>query len=151
MNSVTVRPARREDLEHVIVLLQEASLPVLGVAEHLHHFLVAERSGDVVGSIGLEAYKDTALLRSAVVSRREQRKGIGAQLYDALIVYARALRVKRILLLTNTAAAYFERRGFKKIDRQSVTGPVTSSVEFTGACPAHAACMQLLLDPLAQG
>jgi hypothetical protein len=29
-----------------------------------------------------------------------------------------------------------------------VTGPITTSVEFTGACPSHAACMELNLDTL---
>jgi amino-acid N-acetyltransferase len=49
------------------------------------------------------------------------------------------------VLLTNTAEGFFARKGFRRIDQKSVTGAVTSSVEFTGACPAHAACMELCL------
>jgi amino-acid N-acetyltransferase len=145
MNQPTVRQASANDLKRIEHLLESASLPTLGVAEHVRHFLVAENEGTIVGTIGLEVYGDTALLRSAVIAAEEQKKGIGSQLYNHNLSQARDLGVKRLILLTNTAEAYFARKGFKKIDQKSVTGPVTTSIEFTGACPAHAACMELIL------
>jgi amino-acid N-acetyltransferase len=90
-------------------------------------------------------YDDTGLLRSAVVAPASQKSGIGSLLFQKNVDQARNLGVKRILLLTNTAEKYFERKGFVRIDQKSVTGAVTTSVEFSGACPAHAACMELKL------
>lgn len=145
MNELLVRRASASDLPRIEDLLRSATLPTQGVAEHLQHFLVAEREGEVVGAIGLEAYGDTGLLRSAVVAPDLQNTGIGSLLYHHDIEQARRLGVRRLLLLTNTAEQYFAKKGFKKIDQKTVSGPVTSSVEFSGACPAHAACMELIL------
>ncbi len=143
---IGIRKSREADYEAVAELLRDASLPTAGVAEHFKHFLVAENAEGIVGAIGLEVYGDVALLRSAVVKFSEQNKGIGSMLYDAVIENSRALGVQRLILLTNTAEQYFARRGFRKIDEKSVTGPVRTSVEFTGACPSHAACMELTLN-----
>ena len=145
MKPVNVRPARRDDLPSVSSLLHSADLPTLGVAEHFGMYLVAEGAAGIVGAIGLEVYGPTALLRSAVVTEKERGQGIGQLLYDELLQKARALKIERLILLTNTAEEYFGTKGFKKIDQASVTGPITTSVEFTGACPSHAACMELLL------
>ncbi len=147
MNHATVRQASSDDLDSISQLLESASLPTLGVKEHLQHFLVAEEQGIIVGAIGLEVYGETALLRSAVVASGRQNEGIGTQLYNRNIEEARRLGVRRLLLLTNTAEEYFARKGFQKIEQKSVTGPVTTSFEFSGACPAHAACMELMLSP----
>jgi N-acetylglutamate synthase-like GNAT family acetyltransferase len=145
MNRTTIRRATSNDLGGIMHLLESASLPTLGVTDHVQHFLVAEKDETIVGTVGLEVYGDTALLRSAVVTADLQNKGIGSLLYDRNLDQARQLNVQRLVLLTNTAEKYFERKGFRKIDQKSVTGPITSSVEFTGACPSHAACMELML------
>lgn len=145
MSQISIRQTTPQDLAGVTRLLESASLPTLGVAEHLAHFLVSEQDGIIVGAIGLEVYGDTALLRSAVVTPALQNKGIGSMLYKSNLDQARLLGVQRLVLLTNTAEEYFARKGFRKIDQKSVTGPVTASAEFTGACPSHAACMELNL------
>jgi amino-acid N-acetyltransferase len=145
MKEIVIRQAAPTDINAVKSLLESASLPTLGVSEHFQHFLVAEASEVIVGAIGLEVYDDTGLLRSAVVAPASQKSGIGSLLFQKNVDQARNLGVKRILLLTNTAEKYFERKGFVRIDQKSVTGAVTTSVEFSGACPAHAACMELKL------
>jgi N-acetylglutamate synthase-like GNAT family acetyltransferase len=145
MTQTSVRPACAADLPRVVDLLQSASLPTEGVAEHFADFLVAERDGTVIGAIGSEVYGTTALLRSAVVVASMQRKGIGTLLYDAILQHAHERKVTHLVLLTNSAESYFAAKGFKKIDQKNVTGPVRSSVEFSGACPSHAACMELML------
>jgi amino-acid N-acetyltransferase len=145
MSSLRVRDARQDDLTRITALLQLADLPTLGVAEHLETFLVAEEDNGVIGSIGLEIYGDTALLRSAIVDEQKRRSGIGGLLYSKLLDRARSLKVHRLILLTNTAEEYFRRKGFRTINQNTVTGPITASVEFSGACPSHAACMELLL------
>ncbi|MFN0159502.1 MAG: arsenic resistance N-acetyltransferase ArsN2 [Bacteroidota bacterium] len=145
MGEVCMRNARLTDLPCIEQMLLNESLPIAGVAEHLTTFLVAERDNAIIGAMGLELYGDTALLRSAVVIAHEKGAGIGGELYDAIFATATSMNITRLLLLTNTAEEYFRRRGFRKIPQESVTGPVTSSVEFSGACPSHAACMELIL------
>ncbi len=145
MNRATIRQSTHDDLDGIKRLLESASLPTLGVAEHVHHFLVAEQDGIIIGAIGLEVYGETALLRSAVVAPELRNKGVGGSLYTSNFEQARRLGIQRLVLLTNTAEEYFARKGFKKIEQKNVTGPITTSVEFTGACPSHAACMELLL------
>lgn len=141
-----IRAAQPRDLLAVEQLLTAASLPTLGVKEHFDSYLVHEGRGGIEGAIGLELYGQTALLRSAVVAESLRGKGIGSQLFDRVVENARERGIKRLILLTNTAETYFARKGFKKINQADVTGPITSSVEFTGACPSHVACMELLLE-----
>ncbi len=139
--TVVIRDACPDDLKRIASLLKGASLPTLGVAEHLQTFLVAEEKRTLIGAIGLEVYDDTALLRSAVVAPERRSTGIGSNLYSQLLQRARNLGVRRLVLLTNTAEEYFRRKGFRTVDQKTITGPVTASVEFTGACPSHAVCM----------
>ena len=141
----TIRKARKNDLPAVMQLLAESSLPVAGIEEHFDNFFVAEDAQNIIGAIGVEIYGDVGLLRSAAVRRDLQRQGIGKQLYTTLIAYAKNKDIKKMMLLTTTAADYFSTKGFRRIDRSTVRGPVTSSVEFTGACPATATCMEMLL------
>lgn len=55
--------ARPEDLNAVLALLTDASLPGDGVAEHLQNFLMAGADGEVVGSVGIEGSAPSTLLR----------------------------------------------------------------------------------------
>jgi amino-acid N-acetyltransferase len=145
MTEIRIRKATSADFNSVASLLQSASLPLDGVAEHFQNFVVAEDGNEIVGAIGLELYGETALLRSAVVRPSMQNKGTGSMLYNALIEHASSLGVRRMVLLTTTAEKYFERKGWKKIDTKSLSGAITTSAEFTGACPSTATCMELTL------
>lgn len=145
MSEYNIRAASSLDLPRIKYLLESEGLPYLGVPEHVETFYVAESDGTVFGVVGLEVYDDTALLRSAVVLRSEQNKGVGGKLYQTILSHARANGIRRLILLTNTAEEYFSKKGFSQIPQSSVTGPVTSSVEFSGACPSHAVCMELTL------
>jgi thioredoxin type arsenate reductase len=147
MTEIQIRKATSADFNPVASLLQSASLPLDGVAEHFETFLVAESGEEIVGAIGLELYGQTALLRSAVVHPSLRNKGIGSRLYDALLEVARSNNVRRLILLTETAEKYFAAKGFQKINAKDVRGPITRSAEFTGACSATAVCMELLLAP----
>lgn len=145
MNEIVIRSAQQADYNDVRDLLAKASLPVEGVAEHFANFLVAENGSGIIGAIGLEVYDDVALLRSAIVKPALQNRGIGLLLYERLLTQTKQQGVQRVILLTNTAERYFEKKGFKRIDRESITGAMRTSAEFTGACPSSAVCMELLL------
>jgi len=145
VQTVAVNPAEKSDLPGVEALLKRSGLPTLGVAEHFSSFLVAKEGFRLAGAIGLEIYGNIGLLRSAVVDPSLRSTGIGTMLYDKLVAMARSKGIQKLVLLTNTAETYFERKGFRSIDRATLSGPVTSSIEFTDACPSHAVCMELRL------
>lgn len=140
---IKIRAAKATDFDAVAALLGQANLPRAGVTEHFGNFLVAETDGTIIGSIGLEMYGATALLRSAVVHPSWRNRGVGSLLYEEVIHRAAANGVRRVILLTNTAEKYFAKKGFKRIPQDSLSGPITSSAEFNGACK-HAVCMELL-------
>jgi amino-acid N-acetyltransferase len=145
MNAVRLRTATPEDLEMVTTFLTAAGLPAAGVAEHLRDFLLAEQGKECVGVGGLEIYGEVALLRSLAVRPQERNSGIGATLLEQLMTNAHSLGVLRLVLLTTTAERFFVRKGFVRIDRSTLSGPITGSKEFTGACPSSAVCMELTL------
>jgi N-acetylglutamate synthase-like GNAT family acetyltransferase/precorrin-6B methylase 2 len=135
--------ARREDLSAVLALLAKASLPTEGVAEHFERFLVARADGRVVGSVGIERYGSSALLRSLAVAPEHRGQGLGKDLTERAIQEARTEGVERIFLLTETAAGFFSKFGFKRIAREEADAAVQDSVEFRTACCRSAVCMRL--------
>ncbi len=141
-SSITIRLSRPADLQAVEALLSTASLPLAGVKEHFPAFLVADRQGGIVGAIGMELYGRTGLLRSLVVTTALRSTGIGGALYDAMMTEAHNRGVSEVVLLTTTASPYFARKGFRVVQKESVRGEVTRSLEFTGACPSTATVMR---------
>ena len=69
------------------------------------------------------------------------RAGIGQRLVKALEGEARAGEAAQLVLLTLTAESFFERQGYRVIDRRSVPEDVQASAEFKSLCPASAICM----------
>ncbi|WP_342375540.1 arsenic resistance N-acetyltransferase ArsN2 [Myxococcus stipitatus] len=142
---LTLRSAVPVDLGAVEALLTTAGLPRQGVAAHLPHFLVAEREGTLVAAAGLELYGTSALLRSVVVSESQKGTGVGTELVTRLIERAAAEGLEAMFLLTTTAADYFPRFGFVRIDRADLPPALHASEELRGACPASAVVMRRLV------
>ena len=65
---VVVRGAEPDDWDRVAALLSASSLPLDGAREHLANFVLAERTGTVVGCAVVERYGDAGLLRSVAVT-----------------------------------------------------------------------------------
>lgn len=142
---ILIRKAGREDLPAILTILTSLKLPIEGIAEHVHHYLIAEVNGRTVATMGLEVYGLTALLRSAGVAAGLQHQGIGGRLFDLMVGYARELGVRELIILTTTAERYFGRKGFVVIDRGEISSPVLSSAEFRFACPSSTVCMKMVL------
>ena len=139
---VEIGRAAPGDLDAVLGLLTGAALPREGVAEHFVHFLVARAGDRIVGSIGMEPYGPSALLRSLVVAQPYRRHGLGGALTDRVLAEAIAGGVTRVFLLTETAADFFTARGFRRIGREEADAAVRDSVEFRTACCQTAVCMR---------
>jgi amino-acid N-acetyltransferase len=146
LDRVRVRLSRPADLGRVCEMLKSANLPTEGVSIHFPSFLIAEKDGKILGAMGLEIYGETALLRSTVVDKAFRGAGIGSLLWTHTRRLAKERGVTSLLLLTETAERFFHTHGFRRLDRSRVSGQVTLSAEFTGACPSSAVCMMLDLQ-----
>ena len=148
-NAFTIRQARAGEFGAVLELLNESTLPEAGLAPHLANLLVAADGDRIVGSAALEIYADAALLRSVAVRQALRGRGLGVALTLAALDLARERGLRAVYLLTETAAEFFDRLGFRRIPRAEAEPAVGASVEFTTACPASATCMVLSLEPAA--
>ncbi|HYC30413.1 MAG TPA: arsenic resistance N-acetyltransferase ArsN2 [Chitinophagaceae bacterium] len=126
----------------IISLLSAEKLPVEDLPAQLDHFFVATDNNKVVGAIGLEEYNGHGLLRSMVVRSDHRNKNIAAALVMELEAYALSLGISEMYLLTETAASYFERKGYSKIERANVPAALHASSEFSHVCPVSATVMK---------
>ena len=148
---IRIRTAERSDLEAIERLLRESHLPTAGVAEQLSGFRVADDTGRVVASAGLETYDRAALLRSVVVDPGYRNRGLAAGLVRGLLDDLRGRGVPDVFLLTTTAADYFRRLGFTPVSRGDVPHSVQASREFQDVQCETAQAMLLRLPRGSQG
>lgn len=145
MESYVILPADRSDWTAIQSLVSASGLPLDDLEGHLDSTIVAREGGGIVGCAALELYGHDALLRSVAVRASRRGDGIGLALTAAAIELARRHHVQTIWLLTETAADFFPRFGFERVERAVVPAAVRASVEFTTVCPGSATVMRLLL------
>jgi amino-acid N-acetyltransferase len=142
-----IRRGRPNDLATVRALLQGAGLPTDDLTWALRLQLwVLEAESLLAGVIGLERFGAGGLLRSLVVAPEYQRRGLGHELVAQLELDARAEGVEQLVLLTQTAQAFFRELGYSVIDRRYVPDELKQSEEFRSLCPATAVCMTKALS-----
>ena len=129
--------------EHAAVreLLTASELPVQDLDTAAVAFLVADDNGVLAGVVGVQAFGDVGLLRSLAVRPEYRRTGIGDRLVAAAEHHAQARGLHRLVLLTQTAADFFTKRGYRPIERAQAPTAVQASAEFQSLCPASAACL----------
>ena len=137
-----LRRGTSADLHGIVELLVTAGLPTADLAdiEHLDTWVLNVGSS-LVGAVALERYGSEGLLRSLVVAPEHRKRGYAARLVDRLETDARAAGIERLVLLTETAEAFFGCRGYGSIDRNSVSESLRQSAEFRSLCPVSARCM----------
>lgn len=140
---ISLRQAGPADWPAISALLSALQLPLDGAREHLAHFLLAHQGGELVGCAGIERHGDIGLLRSVAVAPGLQRQGLGRRLLAPLLAEARQRGLRQVYLLTTTAADYFARLGFTRVERAALPAALQASAELRGACPASATAMLL--------
>ena len=130
-------------------MLAAESLPVEGIDSATDILLVATRAGSVVGAAAVELYAKQGLLRSVVVTPHERSAGLADRLVRTVLSEARKVGVEGVGLLTIDAASYFERFGFRVVDRSEIDGDIRTSREFVDLCPDTATAMWLELPAAA--
>jgi amino-acid N-acetyltransferase len=134
--------------QQIRALLTSAALPTEDLDDAAVHFIVAgANESNTIGAIGLEVFGNVGLLRSLVVQPDARSSGLGGQLVEALEVDARERGLSQLVLLTQTAAPFFAKRGYAVIAREAAPAAVQHSAEFHSICPASATCMTKHLGP----
>lgn len=83
--------------------------------ENIRDFWVFERNGVVGGCAALHvAWEDLAEIKSVVISKPLQKRGLGTRLVHACVEEAKQLGSKRVFVLTY-APEFFRSLGFKKV------------------------------------
>ena len=127
--------------------LGEAGLPFEDLAEPGLALFAFAQDGAVVGYGGLEFCGVDALLRSIVIEPDRRGEGFGRQIVNYLSSNAASRGVDRIYLLTATATAYFEKRGFRLVDRRHAPASIAATRQMAGLCPASASLLSRTIAP----
>ncbi|WGY70482.1 GNAT family N-acetyltransferase [Burkholderia cepacia] len=138
-----LRAAAVSNLTSIEALLRASDLPVAGVADHLPNFIVAVDADGMTACGGIEYHGNFALIRSIAVAEGARGNGLGKAVVSRLLDACRGRAVEAIVLRTTTAETYFARLGFVRIALGDVPGPLLSSGQFAGVCPASATVMLL--------
>ena len=136
-----VDPASAQDLIAVRALLERAGMPTSDLESARPEFAVIREQGQVIAAGALQRFGSSALLRSLVVAPERRGTGLGQAIVSELERVARAGQISRLVLLTQTAADFFEHRGYRVIDRSSAPEQMQGSEEFRSLCPSSATCM----------
>jgi amino-acid N-acetyltransferase len=127
--------------DNVVALLTTEKLPAEDLPATLENFLAAIQNDEVIGVAGLEIYSDYGLLRSLVVQPKYRSEGIACKLLGQIEALAGSKGLKSLFLMTETAARYFDRKGYSRITRSDVPAEVQRSSEFSHVCPQSAIVM----------
>lgn len=139
--------AKEKDAAAIRLLLESQMLPTDTVGTTITDFHLAMIDGAIIGVAGFEYYGEDVLLRSVAVQTSLQKKHIGSQLVDWMLSLAKQKRMKKIVLLTETASLFFAKKGFTVVDRSSIKNDtMKKSSQFSGGCCSSAVCMNLDLQ-----
>ncbi len=135
---IHTRPSRAA----AAALLDAAALPSSDLTDgHMEHFYCCGSAQAPTALVGLELRGTSALLRSLVVHPDLRLTGLGKTLVEHAESQARARGVRAIYLLTTTAAAFFQRRGYTLAARETAPPEIRATREFADICPASSAFM----------
>ena len=123
--------------------LQEAGLPTDDLAEPGRSFFAyATVSGGRVGYGGFERMGSDVLVRSLAVLPSARHRGIGGGMLALLLRRAFDAGGRDAWLLTTTAAPFFERAGFKPVERGAAPASILSTRQAASLCPASAVLLK---------
>jgi amino-acid N-acetyltransferase len=137
-----VREAIPAEYPAIRALLTSCALPTADlVAPPLPRLWVAGDCTDLQGVIGLEIRGHSGLLRSLAVAPAARGSGLAGLLLETAERTARAAGLEDLVLLTETADAFFLRHGYRPLARTDAPRAVQASSEFRSLCPASARCL----------
>jgi HAD superfamily hydrolase (TIGR01450 family) len=141
------RPARAADVAAVAKLLSGSGLSAEGVEARVERTIVSEDDdGAVVATATTSILGRSALIRSVAVREDRRGRGVGLLTAAAAVRTAVASGAAVAALLTQTAAAFFERLGFVPVDRSDLPAEVVADPQAAEECrTAQAMVLDLAL------
>jgi N-acetylglutamate synthase-like GNAT family acetyltransferase len=143
------RRAKPDDQGAIAALLEEVGLRSEGLPDRIDGTIVTGQNPDgrgVDATACLVTLGDYGMLRSVAVRKPLQGKGLGMLAAAAALKGARAKGIVLVSLFTETAPAFFERLGFRTVDRSQLPEPVRTSPHATEECAETATAMVLELS-----
>lgn len=142
MSNYKLVKATKRDLKGIYSLLTPLNLPIEGIEDHLDNFFVIRDKNIVIGVGGIEIYEETGLLRSIAVNPHYQKQGLGRQIIEYLLEYAKDKKqLKSLFLLTDSVPELYKKFGFNFIQRKYANPKIEQSEEFKGSCALTAKLM----------
>jgi len=140
--------ATPEDLPALLQLLTGSGLPVddLDDPQANVQLFVARDTQGLAGVVGLQLAGDRGLLRSLVVAPERRGQGWGRALVTEAERAALREKLHELVLLTETAAPFFEHLGYRAADRGGMPAAVQATRSFASLCPATARCLSKPLE-----
>ncbi len=141
---MNIRPATEADIQPICNLINgfaDQNLMLHRTPEQVRRalgdFLVAEDAGRVAGC-GYIAYLSPELveLRSLAVDPALHGQGVGGRIVAALVEMARQRGLRQVCALT-LAPQFFERHGFRVVDRWAISPKIWSECVY---CPKFHVC-----------
>ena len=136
-----VGPASAPESVAIRALLERNGLPTNDLESARPEFAVIREKGQVIAAGALQHFGPAALLRSVVVSWDRRGIGLGQAIVCELERRARAAQIRRLVLLTQSAAEFFARQGYRIIEHSTAPENMQASEEFRSLCPSSATCM----------
>jgi amino-acid N-acetyltransferase len=110
---------------------------LMEICEDIRGYIVCECDGKIVACCNLHIFtEDLGELRTLVVHASYRKRGIASKLVKRVLREAKKLGLKRVFSLT-TIPVFFEKLGFKKINRAKLHAKVWS--EYV-KCPKFPNC-----------
>ena len=142
---LVLKKADPDALPAIHRFLTGMKLPVSDLPADLSGFTLAFDGDELVGTAGMEWMGKIGLLRSVAVAETHRNRQLGRKLFAAALDHARANGVQEVFLITDSAADYFEKNGFQRIDRKEAPAEIAGTAQFAGLCPASAVVMKRVI------
>lgn len=139
--TTSIGPASGGDMDAIRRLLVAALLPSGDVDGPNQRYIVARQNGRVVGCAGLESFGEDGQLRSMAVHWTSRNSGLGSSLHRRLLFEAVQAGVRRLYVVTTTAADFFTRQGYTKVRPAEVPPGVQASEEYAAFVPGGGVVM----------
>jgi N-acetylglutamate synthase-like GNAT family acetyltransferase len=134
------------DVGELATQLRNENLPCEDLlTDQRSFFSFRSNDGTRIGFSGLEWCDGDALLRSVVVTKGFRGRGCGRIVVSKTLQEASKLGVRRVYLLTTTAATFFSQLGFSEIKREGAPEAIAKTKEFAVLCPSSAVLMMRTL------
>lgn len=135
-------PANPED-PTLRAALSAADLPTEDLTEPGRRlYTYRTPSGERVGYGGFERYGHDVLLRSITVLSRARNRGIGGGILALLLRRAFDQGARQAWLLTTTATGFFEKAGFKPVERATAPTTILATRQAASLCPSSAVLLK---------